>query len=370
MLITLLFPTSKTFIACEGHFYGGSGSITVINDAQTYSLDDLGSVVQSLKVYDDKLFVIVNGSSQIHIYQIDDLGESLITTIDTGYSGPREMEIHNNYLYFTNWNSHDIKYISLNTLEIMGSINLDGLPEDIVIDGDYLWVTINMNLDWSDGNRVLKINIITNEIEEYIVGPGPRNLVIHDNNVYISRTYYDQDWNTFHGTSRINHDCSVNQIDYGVGIACGGSIMKYNNQIYRSFDGGIAPLDNDLNIQESLRIGDYGHENVYDVKTIDNIVYIALTNWDTVHQAAILNSNGEEIGLYDTGIIPTDFEKWNSCSPDGDYNQDNQIDITDIVALINIILYDQIVELCNIDMNHDQALDIFDIIIIINNILY
>ena len=32
-------------------------------------------------------------------------------------------------------------------------------------------------------------------------------------------------------------------------MACGGSIMIYNNQIYRSFDGGIAPLDENLNIQ-------------------------------------------------------------------------------------------------------------------------
>ena len=71
---------------------------------------------------DNKLFVSVNGSSQIHVYNINENSESLITTIETGNSGPREMEIHNDYLYFTNWYSNDIKYMSLETYEILGSI--------------------------------------------------------------------------------------------------------------------------------------------------------------------------------------------------------------------------------------------------------
>ena len=69
----------------------------------------IGSVVQSLKVYNNNLFVAVNGSSQIHIYEINDFEELFITTIETGNSGPREMEIHNGNLYFSNWYSNDIK---------------------------------------------------------------------------------------------------------------------------------------------------------------------------------------------------------------------------------------------------------------------
>jgi len=369
LLLTTIFSTSKTYVACEGHFYSGSGSITVINNNELYNINDLGNTVQSLKIHNDKLFVIVNGSSLIHVYEITDLGESLLATIETGDSGPREMEIHNGYLYFTNWYSNDIKYMSLNDFQIIGEIPLDGLPEDIVSDGNYLWVAMNMNLDWTDGNTVLKINTLTNEIEEYTVGDGPKNLLVHNGDVYISRTYYDLDWNTYHGTSRINEDGSIEQMNYGYGLACGGSIMVYNNQIYRSFDGGIAPLDDSLNIQESLRIGDYGYWNVYDVKTIDNNVYIAITDWNELHKAAILNSTGEEIGLYNTGIIPTDFEAWDTCVPNGDYNQDNETNIIDVIVIVEIILDSQTVELCNIDMNHDNLLNITDVILIIDQIL-
>jgi len=369
ILTTLSFSTTKTFVACEGHFYDGSGSVSVFNENEIYSIDDLGNTVQSLKIYNDKLFVIVNGTSQIHVYNINESTETLITTIDTEYSGPREMEIHNGYLYFTNWYSHNIIYMDPNTYEIMGTIPLNGLPEDIVSDGTNLWVSINMNMDWSDGNTVLKINTETNNIEEYIVGLGPKNLVLHNGEVYISRVFYDENWNTFHGTSRINSDGSIDQINYGAGLACGGSIVKYNNQIYRSYDGGIAPLDNNLNIEESLRVGDYGYWNVYDVKTINNDIYFAITDWNSIHQVAIMNSDGYEIGLFDTGIIPTDFEKWTNCIATGDYNQDNQVNVTDAVSLVDIIINNQQVELCTIDMNDDNELNISDIVIIINIIL-
>ena len=154
LLLTVAFSTAKTYIACEGQFYGGSGSVSVIQNNNTYSINDLGNTVQSIEIYNDQLFVIVNGTSEIHIYNIDNEEETLVNTISTNGSGPREMTIHNDYLYFTNWYSQSIMYMDLNTFEIIGEISVTGLPEDIVSDGDYIWVSINMNADWSDGNKV------------------------------------------------------------------------------------------------------------------------------------------------------------------------------------------------------------------------
>ena len=54
----------------------------------------------------------------------------------------------------------------------------------------------------------------------------------------------------------------------------------------------------------------------------------------------------------------------------GDINFDNFIDVSDILLIINEILYpeNQDVE-CNSDANHDTNLDIFDILLILNIIL-
>ena len=34
--------------------------------------------------------------------------------------------------------------------------------------------------------------------------------------------------------------------NYASGTVCGGSIMSYGNKVYRSYDGGIAPLKSNL----------------------------------------------------------------------------------------------------------------------------
>ena len=373
LLLTLAFSTTKTYIACEGQFYGGSGSLNVIQDSETYSINDLGNTVQSIEIYNDQLFVIVNGTSEIHIYNIDSEQETLVGTISTNGSGPREMTIHNGYLYFTNWYSQSIMYMDLNTFEIIGEISVSGLPEDIVSDGDYIWVSINMNSDWSDGNKVLKINTETIEIEEYIVGSGPKTLILHNDEVYISRIFYDENWNTFHGTSRINSDGSVTQTNYGAGLACGGSIVTYNNQVYRSYDGGIAPLNNNLEIEESLRVGDYGYLNVYDVKTIDDEIYFAITDFSSIHQVAIVDSDGNEIGIYNTGVIPTDFAKWNNCIAGGDFNQDNEVNVSDVGATVAVIIGDAEwpTECSKIssDINGDGNVNIIDVVQIVQLIV-
>ena len=104
-------------------------------------------------------------------------------------------------------------------------------------------------------------------------------------------------------------------------------------------------------------------------QTINKNVYIAITDWNTMHQTAILDHNGSEIGFYDTGVIPTDFEIWNTCIVNGDYNQDSQVNIIDIVVIVDIIITNQNVDLCSVDLDYNQSLDILDIMLILNIIL-
>ena len=76
------------------------------------------------------------------------------------------MTVINNKLYFTNWNSQDIKVLNLSTYSIENSIPVDGLPESIISDGQNLYVGIIMNKDYSDASNVLKISPSSNQILE------------------------------------------------------------------------------------------------------------------------------------------------------------------------------------------------------------
>ena len=73
LLFSICISSEKTFIACEGNYYDGNqGTLWSIYDNSIFEYDNnpIGSIAQSLYVYDDKLFVIVNGSSNIQIFNI------------------------------------------------------------------------------------------------------------------------------------------------------------------------------------------------------------------------------------------------------------------------------------------------------------
>ena len=135
VLFSICINSEKVFIACEGNYYDGSqGTLWSMYDNAVfeYGNNPIGNVAQSLYVHEDKLFVIVNGSSNIQVFDIIQNDLVPINVIDTGGSGPREMVVFNNNLYFTNWYSMDVKIINLETWNIDTTIPMPGLPEDII----------------------------------------------------------------------------------------------------------------------------------------------------------------------------------------------------------------------------------------------
>ena len=102
-------------IACEGNYGSSNGSIYLINQfGEMDSIPNLGDVVQSVEVNNDKLFVLVNNSHKLHVFDIDSDGISLPgIELDLNNSSPREMFVDNDRVYFTNWNTKDVKYLDL-----------------------------------------------------------------------------------------------------------------------------------------------------------------------------------------------------------------------------------------------------------------
>jgi len=301
------------FVACEGNFGASNGTINVLNDnGDVTKIEGIGDVVQSLEVYKNKLIVLINNSHLIKIYDITEDGLKLPgIEISTDNSSPRELVAIDDKVYFTNWNTKDIKVLNLFNYSIETSIPVNGLPESIVSDGSFLWVGIMMNEDFSSASSVVKIDINTSSvIETFEVGLGPTSLAIDDENeIYVARTFYDENWTPFYGSSKIKgSDIIIN--NYGAGVACGGSVMKYNNEIYRSYDGGIAPLENNLEIRASAKIGSYEQSQVYSTEIIEDHIYFGITDYTTMNAVKVLDYNGNEILSYDVGILPGDFAIW------------------------------------------------------------
>lgn len=305
------------FVANEGNFGSSNGSISVIGkDGVIQTVENVGDVVQSLLVNKDKLFVSVNNSHKIKVFDITTEGILLPgIEIDTNGSSPREMIIVNNKLYFTNWNTQDVKVLNLFTYDFEQPIKVDGLPESIVHNGESIFVGIMMNEDYSDASTVLKINPQTNTIvTNFEVGEGPTSLLVMDKELIVARTYYDENWNAFYGTSMVDltvdDDSSkmVTIMNYGAGVVCGGSVHSFKNLPYLSYLGGVAKLERNLEINETSLIGDTDNSNVYSVETIEDKVYIGTLDG----YVKVLSEDGIELNTYKVGDFPGDFEYWSN----------------------------------------------------------
>ena len=304
------------FVACEGNFGASNGSISMINNfGEMKEVTEIGDVVQSLEVYNNKLFVIVNNSHKIIAYDITAEGLRMPgITIDTDNSSPREMKIVNDKLYFTNWNSSDIKILNLKTYIIEDSIKMPGKPESIEFDGTNLWTGIQLNEDYTDGNKLIKVNVSNNSIDgTYEIGKGPTSITFRDNNVFVANTYYDSEYNAFYGTTKFSSvDDKVDIEYYGSGVVCGGDVMTYNQEIYRSYEGGAAKIGNDLKILEQTKIGSFTPSQLYSSKINNDYIYFGITDFKDLNQVKVFDFYNNEIASYNVGIIPGDFAFWKS----------------------------------------------------------
>tara|TARA_Y100000741_G_scaffold120971_1_gene90868 strand:+ start:1419 stop:2426 length:1008 start_codon:yes stop_codon:yes gene_type:complete len=302
-----------TFISNEGNFGSSNGSVSVFRSGKLIQeIKDIGDVVQSILVHKEKLFVLVNNSHLLKIYQISDDGLELPgISVSTEGSGPREMVVENNKLYFTNYYTQDVKVLNLSTYYIEDSISLDGLPESIVSDGANLWVAINMNSDYSSASSVVKINIESGKVTKaYEVGKGPQQLLIDENQLWISRTYYSPDFTeTYYGTSKIDMKSeAVSILDYGKGTVCGGDVFQFNNQAFRTYNGGAAPLNADLSLQPLSKIGSYNSNHLYSANGFDEKLFLGITSDYTAPDTVYVhNSLGEVEEELIVGASPGDY---------------------------------------------------------------
>lgn len=321
--------SSWVFVANEGEFsFSGptnTGTITLINSfGDVIETDPLGDIVHALGVYNNKLIVSVNNSQKILLFDITSEGISNEIGIPTGGLSPREINIIDNRAYIAVWDPDfniyesepgNIKILNLDSNEFEETtIQVGIMPEGMLFDSNLLWVAN------SGESTVSKIDINTNLVVETLeVGRGPQNLTMYNNEVYISRTFYDSEYDengfwlntvTTHGSSKINND-EITINNYGSGVVCGGSVLNYDNNVYRSYDGGIFPLEENLDINESGRIGDYNQDKVYHVEAINDNVWFGIRSLNNEPgEIRIVDSNNFELAVYPAGINPGDFTIW------------------------------------------------------------
>ncbi len=306
----------NVFALCEGNFGAGNASLWrfdlegVEADGPIYEKitgDQLGDVGQSLTLVDDNLFIINNNSNTIEVLNLAD--EITYTgTIDLPWAGPREMVALDGIGYVTNWYAGGIIAIDLTTLAIIDTLICEGMTENIVVDGNDLYVSVTMNSDWTSANKVLRISTTTKQVtQEFEVVTGPGQLKISGDHIYIASTYYDANWTTYVGLSTINLNTgTVIMKEYGATFSYTSDLVVIDNTVHYITTSGAVPVNADLSTNESQQIATL--KGVYSAGAFDEYLYFGVTTDyiapDTVY---VYDMDGTLIGSTPVGAIPGSY---------------------------------------------------------------
>lgn len=306
--------SNSVFIVNEGPFKDGSGSISAFNREshvvtnnlfETANGRPLGNIVQSMSVYKDRGFIVVNNANKIEVVNLADFKSdttienlplpryfigfddqkgyvscwdstvkiislvdySIITSIRTG-NGPDKMMLSGNFLFVLNTGGYGtdstVLVISTDNDEPMALIQVGARPSGIQKDanGD-IWVLCSgkgFNYSPAPGDtpgKLVCIDPVSFNINREISFPDsekhPENLVVDENETTL---YYNHPAGIFSFTidnSTLNNQPLIvgDQMFYGIGydrktkmiLATDPLDYSQNGWVFRYNPTGGAPID-------------------------------------------------------------------------------------------------------------------------------
>lgn len=185
------------FVLNEGNFESANASVTYI-DENTETVSPrifnningygLGDTAQSMEMFEDMAFIVVNVSNKIEI--VNRYTFESVASISTNLQNPRYAEALNGKLYVTNWgdgmdpNDDFVAVFDLADFSFIKSVSVSEGPEKLISYNDNLYVAHTGGFSY---NNVLSvINSGSNEVESEIeVGEVPNSMVLNGNDLWV-----------------------------------------------------------------------------------------------------------------------------------------------------------------------------------------
>ncbi|NQT62946.1 MAG: T9SS type A sorting domain-containing protein [Candidatus Marinimicrobia bacterium] len=307
----------KYFILCEGNFGQANASLWSIDESLqniegpliwNASSNPLGDVGQSLTLHDHTLYVVMNGSHEVRIIDLES-DETHSGDIEIPESSPRFMAVHSEsgLGYISSWGLGGLLVVNLENHAIVDTISLGALPEEILIVENEMFVSVPMRSDWSASNKILRIDLSGNTPEvthTYDVIDGPGAMAMIGDQLYVSSIYYNDAWETFSGTSRIDiSDHSVTTLDHGFYTNYTADINIIDGVAYRTFGNSIVPVNEDLSLNSARAIGNIS--GIYSHSVANNNILIGSSDFVAPDLVSILSLDGQEIASFNVGALPS-----------------------------------------------------------------
>lgn len=198
------------FICNEGNFQWGNASLSYFNLENNTLYEDvykstnkvpLGDVCQSMALIGGKGYVIVNNSGKIEI--IDPATFKSIGTIK-GMTSPRYItEVASGKAYVTDLYANNLHVLNLVSNSIIKEIPLKGWTEEMLVDGNLVYVT---NIRTSS---VYRIDAVSDRLKDSIVVTKGSSGIVKDKNGFV--------WVLCEGSSNEGIQPAIHKLDPATG---------------------------------------------------------------------------------------------------------------------------------------------------------
>lgn len=306
------------FVSNEGQFQAGNGSVSFYNPVEQSvengifeNINDfpLGDVVQSMTIYENKAYIVVNNSSKVEVVNLNTFEyEGTILNL----TSPRYLlPVNGSKAYVTDLFSNTISVLNLNTKSISKTIAVNGQTEELVLAGGKVFVANKGQ------NYVYVINPNTDSLEDSIeVAAGPGSIV-KDNagKVWVlceGETLFDENWNVIGeepgGLYRINPSTLSVETSLDFSTTDSPSRLRKNaagNQLY-FVNNGVFTMSASDNMLPSSALIPQGDRSIYGMNIAPNgDIYIA----DAIdfQQSGIVyrySNDGNLVDEFIVGIAP------------------------------------------------------------------
>lgn len=171
--------TTGVFVANQGQFGAGNGTVSVYDPASDSvapnAIDDLGTIIQSLTLRDNRLYIAANSGARIDIFDAETQTQQRQIT---GFSGPRYLAVTDDETAYVTDQSFGgpsyVRVLDASEGAITDSVEVPGSPEGITLTKSHVYAALGA---FGDTTLVAAIDRASRNLETIDVGCRPRYAV-------------------------------------------------------------------------------------------------------------------------------------------------------------------------------------------------
>ena len=295
----------------EGAFTGGTATLdavggnadTVVQSAfSTENGFALGNIGQHMVLADSLLVVSVNNAGVVRGIS----RKSLLERWSTLVAGPRYLANSGNSLIVTTWSSDYIKILDRYSGQLLDSIDVFGVSEQVHADGDMVYVGLNGG--FGNDNRVAVVDLNTKSVDTLVVGDKPNSFVQVGSVVYVLCAGYE-DWAGSASTPaslwKIENGIATEVLaaptsaDHAIALKTDGTDLFFLNA---SYSGAVVKTSLSPTAWPMSPITNAGG---YNLDLINDVLYVHdAKDYASAGKIYQYDLNGTLIDSLDAGIIP------------------------------------------------------------------